>query len=52
MNIVSGLKDENNRLTNVCEEQEIEIASLDKKKKELEEDITILDKTPNNVKKY
>lgn len=52
MNIVSGLRLENQRLNNMCEEQELEIASLDRKRKELEKDIELLEKTPNKINNY
>jgi len=52
MNIVAGLKEENQRLSLICEEQEIEIASLDKRRKDLVQDIELLDKIPNKIRKY
>ncbi len=50
MNIVSGLKEENQRLNNICEDQEVHIATLDKKRKELGKDIELLEKTPNKIR--
>ncbi len=49
MSIVLGLKNENQRLNNLNEEQEVEIATLDKKRNDLRKDIDLLEKTPNKI---
>lgn len=50
--ILLGLKEENKRLNELCDEQELEITSLDQKKKDLKKDIALIEQTPNKMQKF